>query len=73
MIVIDRMESGRAVLDVGGERVEIPTSALPPGVSEGDVLRLTPDPPATQHRRQAAQARLDRLASRDHLPDEIEL
>jgi hypothetical protein len=61
MIVVDRIEGERAVLEGGGERFELPASLLPPGTREGDVLtftRLSPD-------LSAARARLDRLRARD--------
>ena len=41
-ISLDRVEGDRAVLDIGGERVEIPAAALPDGAAEGCLLRLTP-------------------------------
>lgn len=60
MIVVDRIEGTRAVLELGGETVDVPLAALPAGVKEGDVLELsvrTPDPAE-------AQARLARLRAR---------
>lgn len=47
MIVVDRLEGRRAVLEVDGELLEFPRSALPPDVREGDVLTLGIDAAAT--------------------------
>lgn len=73
MIVVDRIESNRAVLVFGTETVEVPASALPAGAGEGAVLCLVRDEAAEATRRQEAQARLDRLKAADTLPDEIDL
>lgn len=45
MIVVDRIEGTRAILEVDGETVEIPASALPEGAGEGAILRLVAEPP----------------------------
>lgn len=39
--VVDRIEGGLALLEVGGRLIEVPATALPPGAREGSVLRLT--------------------------------
>ena len=60
MIVVDRVEGTRAVLEMDGELVDVPLSALPPGVKEGAVLAVSmgaADPAA-------AAARLARLKAR---------
>jgi hypothetical protein len=46
-VVVDRVEEGWAVLEVATadasvQWVEVPVSALPPGIAEGDSLRLVP-------------------------------
>lgn len=46
MIVVDRIEGTRAVLEIGGERVDVPLAALPEGTAEGDVLLVTRQPAA---------------------------
>lgn len=71
MIVVDRIEGNRAVVEFDGELVEIPASALPAGTAEGAVLQLAPsgDEAALQA---AAAARIERLAAKD-LPDDIQL
>ena len=71
MIVLDRLEGNRAVLDIDGEKVEIPAAALPEGAREGAVLTLGLSTDTS--RLSEAQARLERLRSRDVLPDEFEL
>jgi len=60
MIVVDRIEGARAVLEFGGESLDVPLAALPAGVKEGDVLDLSvraPDPAE-------AEARLARLRAK---------
>lgn len=71
MIVVDRIEGDRAVLEIGGETVEVPASALPPGTREGATLVLVAsgDEAAV---RQAAADRIARLTKTD-LPDDIQL
>lgn len=60
-IVVDRIEGDRAVLDLGSERVDLPLSALPTGLKEGDRLSITVEAaPALS----AAEARLARLRAR---------
>ncbi len=71
MIVLDRIEGSRAVLEIDGELVEIPASALPPGAREGATLRLLPSTDADALLSAAAD-RIDRLTTPD-LPDDIEL
>lgn len=40
--VIDQIENGVAAVEMGGDHVvTIPLAVLPPGVKEGDVLRVT--------------------------------
>jgi len=60
MIVVDRIEGARAVLEFGGESLDVPLAALPAGVKAGDVLALSvraPDPAE-------AEARLARLRAK---------
>jgi hypothetical protein len=38
---VDRIEGDRAVLDIGGEKVEIPAGALPEGAQEGSWLKIS--------------------------------
>ena len=44
MIIIDRIEGQRAILEVGEEFIEVPITILPTGAKEGDSLALTPSP-----------------------------
>ena len=73
MIVIDRIESNRAVLVMDGETVEVPASVLPEGASEGSVLALARRPGEEAAARAQAAERIARLQQRDDLPDEIDL
>lgn len=70
MIVVDRFEGERAVLEVDGEMVDIPRSALPPGTREGDRLRWVREDSDLDD----ARARLRRLKARTPAgSDEIDL
>ncbi|MCK6504658.1 DUF3006 domain-containing protein [Myxococcota bacterium] len=71
LIVVDRVEGDLAVLDVGGQAVELPVAALPPGAGEGSVLAFVIQDDAAL--RAQAQARLDRLTAASKLPDDVEL
>lgn len=71
MIVVDRIEGQRAVLEISGELVEVPLSALPEGAGEGDLLVWQIADASA--RLAAAEARLDRLRARDPGADEIDL
>lgn len=64
MIVVDRLEGDRAVLEVDGELIDFPASALPPGTREGAVLVLRASPADTARRLDEARARLERLRQR---------
>jgi hypothetical protein len=69
-IAVDRIEGDRAILDVGGETVEIPASLLPEGAGEGSVLTLSLAPAVE---RTAAEARLERLRRRGPSSGPIDL
>lgn len=71
MIVVDRVEGDRAVLEVAGERVDFPVSALPQGVVEGSVLVFSLADPSD--RLAEAEARLKRLTARGPAADLIDL
>lgn len=71
MIVVDRIEGTRAVLEVDGELIDIPVTALPSGCGEGHALSLVLQDQAAE--RAEAEDRLRRLAERHDLPDDIEL
>ncbi len=64
MIVVDRIEGGRAVLEIDGKTLDIPVAFLPPGAKEGDVLRLTLETERTVDAVVEAEARLHRLRER---------
>ncbi len=65
MIVVDRIEADRAILTMGGERVEVPVAFLPAGAAEGTVLRLTVDQAAGAQLRAELEDRLARLQDRN--------
>jgi hypothetical protein len=73
MIIVDRIESQRAVLVMDGETVDVPRSVLPDGVSEGAVLAFEARPGDEAAARAQAAERLARLQQRDDLPEEIDL
>ena len=60
MIVIDRIDGKRAVVEFDGEIIDVPLSALPSGVKEGDQLGVVVVPPSLAE----AEARLARLRAR---------
>ena len=65
MIVIDRIEGELAVLEVDGQTVDFPVSALPPGAAEGSVLTLALEPKPQRDIQAENQARLERMKKRD--------
>lgn len=74
MIVVDRIEGDRAVLELDGKTIDVPVSWLPEGVGEGAVLRLSVDPDAGARRLAEAEARLARLRARSsQTPDSMDL
>ncbi len=66
MIVIDRIEGARAILEISGQTFDIPLALLPSGAKEGDVLRLILDAAATTDAVSEAEARLARLRERSN-------
>lgn len=60
MIVVDRVEGDRAVLEIDGETVDVPLSCLPAGTAEGTVLSFVAQPTDLTD----AAARLARLKAR---------
>jgi len=73
MIVIDRIEGERAIVEIGGEIVEIPRSELPNGSKEGDVLLFAANPEAVENMKKDNEERLKRLRERDPGDMEIDL
>lgn len=68
-IVVDRIEGDIAVLEVNGQAVHLPVSALPEGAGEGSVLRLTLAASTTRD----AAARLARMQSSSDISDDFTL
>ena len=73
MIVIDRIEGERAIVEIGGEIIEIPRSELPNGSKEGDVLVFAVNPEAVENMKKDNEERLKRLRERDPGDMEIDL
>ena len=71
MIVIDRIEASRAILEVEGEMIEIAATILPPGSVEGDVLELKLCDDAKANIQSENDARLNRLKAQD--PGDMEI
>ena len=61
MIIIDRFEGDKAVLEVDTGHVVIPISNLPKGAKEGDVLRLIIDADETKNRKQRIEGMMNKL------------
>lgn len=71
MIVVDRVEGDRAVLEVDGEFVDVPASVLPAGAVEGSVLVFGLGDASARLAR--AQERIARLAAAGPAGDTIDL
>ncbi len=71
MIVVDRIEGSRAIVEFEGEVIDIPASALPAGCGEGTILRFERLDDAAVLAE--GQARIARLAAKTRLPDDVEL
>ena len=71
MIVVDRIEGSRAVVEFDGEMIEIPASALPPGAGEGAVLVFAQGDASSVLA--DAEARLARLKAKSPPGDVIDL
>ena len=75
MIIIDRIEGERAILEIGEELVEVPLSVLPRGAREGDSLVLHPagsDISATAQLKETVE-RVERLRASDSGDMDIDL
>lgn len=71
MIVVDRIEGQRAIVEFDGEMIEIPVSCLPDGAGEGAILALVPrEAPDVLAE---AEARLARLRATGPAGDDIDL
>ena len=73
MIVIDRIESARAILEINGETVDVPVSLLPNGAKEGDLLQFEMCDNGGTHLQRENEERLKRLRERDSGDMNIEL
>ena len=71
VIVIDRIEGSRAILEADGEMIEIAATILPLGSVEGDVLELTLCDDAKAKIQSENDARLNRLKAQD--PGDMEI
>jgi len=61
MLILDRYEGIFAVIETGNGMINIPRSDLPPGVKEGDILKLMVDTEATKIRKKHIDNRFYRL------------
>ena len=61
MIIIDRFEGDKAILEVDTGHVDIPISKLPKGAKEGDVLRFVIDTDETNNRKQRIDGMMNKL------------
>jgi hypothetical protein len=68
-VAVDRIEGDRAILDFGGELVEVPLAALPAGAAEGSLLTLSLVDAAPSI--DEARARLERLRARSGSLDDF--
>jgi len=69
-VLVDRIEGGFAVLEVGGSFVDWPAHALPAGAVEGSKLTLILDVPEDL---ETAEARYERLRARSKVGTDIDL
>jgi hypothetical protein len=73
MIIIDRIEGDRAILEVDGEMVEISACILPSGSSEGSFLSLNLCEDAAADMQRDNEERLARLRKQDSGDMEIDI
>jgi hypothetical protein len=73
MIVIDRIESGRAILECNGQLIEVDTELLPKGSQEGTVLALVICNNADVILHTENEKRLERLGAQDSGEMEIDI
>ena len=71
MIIIDRIEGDRAVVEFGDVVVDLPRDLLPAGAVEGSALMLVLA--SADDRITDAEARLRRLKARGSSPDDVDL
>ena len=73
MIVIDRIEDSRAILEIDGEMVEVPASLLPEGSVEGAILSLILCDDAAADMQRDNEERLSHLRAQDAGDMEIDI
>lgn len=59
--IIDRIENDTAVCEAGDSFIDIPLSAFPDGVKEGDVIALTIDKSQTADRKRKINDMMNKL------------
>ena len=72
ILVVDRIEGNRVIVEFGEEHIEIPLEAFSARPKEGDRLSIKPQEADTSAQ-SAAQERLNRLQERDSGEDIIDL
>ena len=73
MIVVDRIENGRAILEIQGETIDVDMSALPSGTEEGAILAFTLCDDQEAQMQRDNEERLRRLREQDPGDMEIDL
>ena len=73
MIIIDRIEGDRAILEVDGEMLEISARLLPSGSAEGSFLSLNLCDDAAADMQRDNEERLARLREQDSGDMEIDI
>jgi hypothetical protein len=73
VIVVDRIEGDRAILEVDGDTIELPLSVLPPGAGEGTILTLVLCGEQGSDLSKENEERLARLRAADPGDMEIEI
>jgi len=71
MIVVDRIEGDRAILEIEGESVEVAVAALPNGCREGSVLAFSVCDEQGSKMQRDNEERLARLRESD--PGDMEI
>ena len=61
MIIIDRFENNKAVLEIDCELIVIPRSEVPDEAKEGDILNLIVNIDKTSSRKQNIKNKIDKL------------
>ena len=61
MLIIDRFEGNKVIIEVENEFITLPKSEIPDGAKEGDVLILTIDKDGTADRKKRIESMMNKL------------